>query len=206
MSVYERHILPHIINCACGSPQVLKLRSKVVPEAKGVVLEVGMGSAINLQFYDASSVDYIWGLEPSLGMREKAKKNVAASDLEVRWLDLPGENVPLDDDSVDTVLLTFTLCTIPDPLAALSEMRRVLKPNGTLLFCEHGWSPDTRVQKWQSSLNPVWSKIAGGCNVNREIDELIAQAGFSITSCQNQYIPATPKFLAYTYSGKAVLA
>ena len=130
MGIYEKHVLPHVINCACGIKPVLRQRQKVVPQARGRVLEVGMGSGLNLPFYDASKVEFVWGLEPSEGMRKKAQKNLANSKVEVRWLDLPGEEIPLDDNSVDTVLLTYTLCTIPDWHAALQQMRRVLKPCG----------------------------------------------------------------------------
>ena len=132
MSLYEEKILPHIIDRACSMGQVMKLRSQVVPKARGIVLEVGMGSGINLEFYDAAKVDLVYGLEPSLGMRKKAQPNLARSNVKVEWLDLPGEQIPLEDNSVDTVLLTFTLCTIPDWQAALEQMKRVLRPDGEL--------------------------------------------------------------------------
>lgn len=203
MGLYEQYVLPHLINCACGAPPILKLRSKLVPKAKGVVLEVGMGSGINLPFYDASKVDYVWGLEPSLGMRNKARKQVEASRVHVHWLDLPGEEIPLEDDSVDTVLLTFTLCTIPDTRKALEQMRRVLKPGGKLLFCEHGQAADQGVLGWQNRLNPVWSKLAGGCQLNRKMDQLITGAGFDIKQMETFYVPKTPRFAGYIYTGEA---
>lgn len=203
--MYERYVLPHLINCACGSPPILKLRSEIVPQCEGVVLEVGMGSGINLQFYDAAKVDYVWGLEPSLGMRRKAASNVANSDVAVHWLDLPGEEIPLEDNSVDTVLLTYTLCTIPDPLKALAQMKRVLKPNGKLLFCEHGLADEARVQVWQNRINPVWSKVAGGCQLNRKIDDLLSTAGFILNEMSTSMTPKTPSFAAYTYQGVATI-
>ena len=203
MSFYEQHVLPHLINCACGSPPILKLRSQIVPKAEGVVLEVGMGSGINLPFYDQSKVEYVWGLEPSLGMRNKAAQNLKSSSVNVRWLDLPGEKIPLEEDSVDTVLLTFTLCTIPDTSLALKQMRRVLKPGGKLLFCEHGQAEHHKVCSWQNRLNPLWSKLAGGCQLNRKMDELIRNAGFEIEHLKTFYVPKTPRFAGYIYFGEA---
>jgi ubiquinone/menaquinone biosynthesis C-methylase UbiE len=205
MSLYERYVLPHLINCACGSPPILKLRSQIVPQCEGVVLEVGMGSGINLDFYDAKKVDFVWGLEPSLGMRRKAQSNLDKSNVEVKWLDLPGEQIPLEDRSVDTILLTYTLCTIPDAMRALHQMRRVLKPSGKLLFCEHGHADNPSTQAWQSRINPIWSKIAGGCQLNRKIDELISAAGFDVVAQEQFFVPKTPKFAGYTYMGEARL-
>ena len=205
MSLYEQHVLPHLINCACGSPPILKLRSQLVPRAEGVVLEVGMGSGINLPFYDTSKIDFVWGLEPSLGMRNKAAKQIAQSPVKVHWLDLPGEKIPLEDNSVDTILLTFTLCTIPDTTKALAQMRRVLKPSGKLLFCEHGRAEQTNIKKWQDRLNPVWSKLAGGCQLNRKIDSLISEAGFKIGQSSCFFIPKTPRFAGYIYTGDACI-
>ncbi len=206
MSLYENHVLPHLIDCACGSPLIMKERSRIVPRASGTVLEVGMGSGTNLQFYDAQHVDLVYGLEPSEGMRRKATRNLAAASVPVEWLDLPGETIPLDENSVDTVLLTFTLCTIPDWRAALTEMRRVLRPDGTMLFCEHGRAPELRVQRWQDRLTPAWKKIAGGCHLNRPMDELLTEGGFRITEMDTHYLDNTPRFVGYIYSGEAVPA
>ena len=156
MGLYERYVLPHMIDKGCGAPPILKQREKVVPLAEGRVLEIGMGSGLNLSFYDPDKVDMVFGLEPSEGMRVKAQKKLAASPVKVEWLDLPGEQIPLDDESVDTVVLTYTLCTIPDYRAALAGMRRVLKPGGTLLFCELGEAPDESLRRWQARVNPFW--------------------------------------------------
>lgn len=202
MSLYERYILPHAINCACGIKPIRKQRAKVVPLCEGRVLEIGMGSGLNLPYYDTSKVDFVWGLEPSEGMRVRAQKNIANAELEVKWLDLPSEEIPLDDSSVDTVLLTYTLCTIPDWQSALQQMRRVLKPDGKLIFSEHGLAPDKNVQKWQNRLNTVWGKLAGGCHLNRNIPDLIKQSGFNFDNIQAQYIPG-PKFASYHYWGSA---
>ncbi len=204
MSFYEDRILPHIIDCACSMGQVMKLRSEVVPRARGRVLEVGMGSAINLQFYRADQVEMVYGLEPSEGMRRKARPNLEKSPVTVEWLDLPGEKIPLEKDSVDTVLLTFTLCTIPDWHAALEQMWRVLKPGGELLFLEHGESPDERTRKWQHRITPGWKKLAGGCHLNRHIADLIRQGGFQIEELENLYIPRAPRIAGYIYKGRAI--
>lgn len=162
-----------------------------------------MGSGANLAFYDKKSIDFVWGLEPSQGMRKLAQKNLAQSGIQVKWLDLPGEQIPLPDDSVDTVLLTFTLCTIPDYRQALAQIRRVLKPGGKLLFSEHGLAPDTKIRNWQNRLNSPWGCVAGGCNLNRAIDKIIEDNGFEIESIERFYAPKTPKFAGYIYLGQA---
>ncbi|MBC7190897.1 class I SAM-dependent methyltransferase [Marinobacter sp.] len=203
MSLYEEKILPHIIDRACSMGQVMNLRSQVVPQARGTVLEVGMGSGLNLEFYDADKVDLVYGLEPSRGMRKKARPNLAKSKVKVEWLDLPGEQIPLADNSVDTVLLTFTLCTIPDWQAALEQMKRVLRPDGELLFLEHGQSPHQSTRTWQNRITPAWKKVAGGCHLNRPITELIQQAGFRIMELENLYVPKAPKIAGYIYKGRA---
>lgn len=204
MSFYEDRILPHIIDCTCSVGQVMKLRSQVVPKARGVVLEVGMGSAINLEFYNPDTVSLVYGLEPSEGMRRKARENLSRSPVNVEWLDLPGEKIPLPDNSVDTVLLTFTLCTIPDWRAALEQMKRVLKPDGELLFLEHGESCDHGVRRWQHRITPGWKKLAGGCHLNRPIADLIRETGFDILELDNLYMPKAPKIAGYIYKGRAV--
>ena len=151
-----------------------------MPRARGDVLEIGFGSGLNLPHYDHSRVRHIWGLDPAAGMRDIAAGPIARSGLNVELIDSPGEEIPLADKSVDTVLITYTLCTIPDAMSALAGMRRVLKPGGQLLFCEHGMAPDRNVVKWQDRVNSVWGKITGGCNINRDIPLLLAMAGFEI--------------------------
>ncbi|QFS87095.1 MULTISPECIES: class I SAM-dependent methyltransferase [unclassified Marinobacter] len=203
MSFYEDRVLPHIIDTACSMGQVMKLRSQIVPRARGRVLEVGMGSGINLEFYDQSRVEMVYGLEPSEGMRRKALPNLNRSPIAVEWLDLPGEKIPLEDNSVDTVLLTFTLCTIPDWHAALLQMKRVLKPGGDLLFLEHGEAPHETVRKWQHRITPGWKMFAGGCHLNRQIADLIRHAGFEIQELENLYMPNAPKIAGFIYKGRA---
>ncbi|WP_346837867.1 class I SAM-dependent methyltransferase [Microbulbifer sp. SAOS-129_SWC] len=202
MSFYENHCLPHLINCACGLKPFRQQRQQVVPQAHGRVLEIGFGSGLNLPYYDRGRVEFVWGLEPSAGMRRRAQDNLARSPIEVRWLDLPSEEIPLEDDSVDTVLLTYTLCTIPDWQRALAEMRRVLKPGGELIFSEHGLAPDPGVERWQRRLNPYWSRLFGGCNLDRPIDRYIAQSGFDIGTLDTGYILAM-KFAGFNYWGSA---
>lgn len=197
MSFYEDKVLPHVLNCACSNKAVDKLRAKVVPFAEGEVLEVGIGSALNMHLYDPSKVTRVWGLEPSHGMRERAQKNLAKSTIPVDWLDLPGEKIPLEDNSVDTVLLTFTLCTIPDWAAAMIQMHRVLKPGGKLLFCEHGLSPDESIQHWQNKLNNVWGKVFGGCNLNRPVIDMIESSGFSVDWHHSDYAKGIPKVASF---------
>jgi len=202
MGFYDDKILPRVINLACGSKPNMKQREKIVPLAEGDVLEIGFGSGLNVPYYDTQKVRKIFGLEPSEGMRKLAAERVSGSSLDIEFIDLPGEEIPLEENSVDTVLITYTLCTIPNAGAALEGMRRVLKPGGKLLFCEHGKAPDEGVHRWQNKLNPVWSKIAGGCNMNRDIPALIEASGFRISADERMYIPG-PRILSYNYWGSA---
>ena len=204
MKFYDDYILPHMINCACGLKPINKQREKVVPRAQGRVLEIGMGSGLNLRHYNASKVDMVWGLEPSEGMRRKAKPAIEKSDIEVDWLRLGSEKIPLEDNSADTVMLTYTLCTIANGSAALAEMRRVLKPEGRLLFCEHGEAPDQRVRKWQQRVNPIWKRVFGGCHLDKQIPDMIRSANFDIKELEQMYVPG-PKIAAYNYWGMATL-
>jgi ubiquinone/menaquinone biosynthesis C-methylase UbiE len=202
MGFYDDKILPRLINLACAAKPSMKQRQKIVPHAAGDVLEIGFGSGLNVPFYDRQKVRKIFGLEPSEGMRRLAARRVSESGLDIEFIDLPGEEIPLGANSVDTVLVTYTLCTIPDVAAALEGMRRVLKPGGKLLFCEHGKAPDEGVRLWQNRLNPAWGKIGGGCNMNRDIPALIEASGFRITEDERMYVPG-PKILCYNYWGKA---
>lgn len=202
MSWYEEKVLPRLINLACGSRPTRKQREKIVPRATGDVLEIGFGSGLNLPFYDRGKVRHIWGLEPSEGMRHLSRGPIGKSELDVELIDLPGEEIPLDDDCVDTVLVTYTLCTIPEVAMALQGMRRVLKPRGRVLYCEHGKAPDTNVQKWQERLNPAWKKISGGCSLRRDVPAILQEAGFHIEEDNRMYIPGL-RALSYNYWGTA---
>ncbi len=192
-----------MINWACSLKPNQKQRQKIVPEAEGEVLEVGFGSGLNVPFYDAARIRKIWALEPSEGMRRKAQPMIDQTDMDIEFIDLPGEEIPLDDNCVDTVLVTYTLCTIEDTVSALAGMRRVLKPGGRLLFCEHGLAPDEDVQKWQARLNAAWSSTMGGCQLNRDIPALLTEGGFRVDVDERMYIPG-PKFVCYNYWGSAV--
>lgn len=202
MGVYEKKILPFLIERACGIGPIKAQRQKVVPQARGEVLEIGIGSGLNLPFYDSATVSKVWGLEPAEEMRVRAEKVAAKVSVPVSFLDLPGEEIPLDDNSVDTVLVTYALCTIPDAEAALAQMRRVLRPDGRLIFCEHGQAPTPGVRRLQNMLNPIWGKFSGGCHLNRPIDALIKTAGFEIEALDTGYI-ASPRFAGYNYWGTA---
>jgi ubiquinone/menaquinone biosynthesis C-methylase UbiE len=201
-SCYDRYILPYLTDFACGNKSISELRDKVVPQAKGRVLEIGIGTGLNMPHYDKSRVEKIIGLDPSVHMHRLARKRIARAELPVELVGLSAEKIPLDDASIDTVVVTFTLCTIPDPVAALKEMRRVLAPGGTLLFCEHGRAPDESVRRWQDRLTPYWKKIAGGCHLNRDVPALLNEAGFQFTDMQCMYFRG-PKSLTFNYWGEA---
>lgn len=169
MGFYDSYLLPRIVHFACGQNPAMKQREKIVPLAGGRVLEIGIGSGLNIPFYDPARVEHLWGLDPS----------------------------------ADTVVMTYTLCTLPEVLPALREVRRVLKPGGRLLFCEHGRAPDAAVRRWQELVNPAWRRLGGGCNLNRPIDELLREAGFELPDLQTMYIPGW-KPACFNYWGTAV--
>jgi len=202
MGFYDRYILPKVINLACGVKPIRYQRRKVVPKASGRVLEIGIGSGLNLPYYDPAKVEKLWGLEPVAEIRQMAEKAAIGAPFPVEFIGLPGESIPLDDGSVDTVVTTYTLCTIPDAVAALREMRRVLKPGGTLLFSEHGKAPDAAVKRWQDRLDGVWGHIAGGCHLNRDIPALLREGGFAVEKLDTMYIPG-PRPLSFNYWGSA---
>ncbi|HIM22349.1 MAG TPA: class I SAM-dependent methyltransferase, partial [Gammaproteobacteria bacterium] len=162
MKLYDRYILPKLLNCTCGLKPIRYQRQKVVPLAQGDILEVGIGSGLNLPYYETSKVKKIWGLDPSEELHEMAKKVASKLDLNVEFLLNGAEEIPLLNDSVDTVLITYTLCSIPEVEEAIQEIKRVIKPEGVMIFCEHGMAPDENTLKWQERINPYWKKIAGG--------------------------------------------
>lgn len=203
MGFYSDHIEPTLVSLACSAPAIARERSAIVPEASGVVLEVGFGSGHNANFYDRAKIERLYALEPSAAMRRKARRRVQGLPFPLDWLDLKAEEIPLDARSVDTVLVTYTLCTIPDAARALAGMKRVLKPGGKLVFLEHGAAPDPGVRAWQDRLNPLWGKLGGGCNLNRDPVGLIRSAGFEIARSESHYAKGTPKFAGYMYRGVA---
>lgn len=189
MGFYDRYLLPKLVHMTCGQNPAMRQRAKVVPLATGRVLEIGIGSGLNIPLYDARNVTHLWGLDPSAEMWAIAQKNAAEHHLDVEFIQSPAESIPLEDHSLDSVLMTYTLCTIPDAPAALAEIKRVLKPSGRLIFCEHGYAPDESVRRWQNRINPIWKKLAGGCNLNRHIPGLLEQSGFKTTDLQTMYLP-----------------
>ena len=204
MSLYEKYVLPKFLNCACGSKPVARQREKVVPLAEGKVLEIGIGSGLNLPFYDKTKVDDIWGLDPSEELSEMARAVAIQEGMEVNFISSGAEEIPLPDDHFDSVLITYTMCTIPEVIRANTEIRRVLKNQGKMIFCEHGAAPDDNIRKWQKRINPFWGKIAGGCNINRNIPSLIQESGFDIVEMEEMYLPNTPKIAGYNFWGYAV--
>lgn len=206
MGFYSRYVLPVLLSAAMGTKPVTYQRRKVVPRAEGRVLEIGFGAGHNMPFYDSAKVTKVWALEPAEEMRTRALARIAQSSIPVEFLDLPGEEIPLEDNAADTVLVTYTLCTIPDVLKALAQMRRTLKPGGRLVFCEHGEAPDAAVRRWQERLTPVWRRIGGGCHPGRAIPSLISEAGFRIADMETMYLPGTPRFAGFNYWGSATKA
>jgi len=203
LGFYDKYILPKFLNCACGTKPINYQREKIVPLAKGIVLDIGIGSGLNIPFYNKSNIDHLYGLDPSKELLKIAKPLAKKNELEIEFLQCGAEAIPLPDQSIDTVLITYTMCTIPDIKLSNSEIMRVLKSEGQLLFCEHGLAPDKNIAKWQRRINPIWSKIAGGCNLNRDIPNLITSSGFKISNMEEMYLPSTPKFAGYNYWGVA---
>ena len=203
MGFYNKYILPKFLNCACGSKPINFQREKIVPLAEGIVLDIGIGSGLNIPFYNKSKIEYLYGLDPSDELLKIAKTIAKKNEFEIKFLQCGAEAIPLPDNSIDTVLITYTMCTIPDVELSNEEIMRVLKPEGQLLFCEHGLAPDKNVVKWQRRINPIWNKVAGGCNLNRDIPKLITSSGFKILNMEEMYLPSTPKFAGYNYWGIA---
>ena len=201
MSCYDRWVLPWLIDLCMRNKEARRYRERVIPQATGRVLEVGIGSGLNLPFYGAG-VRHLFALEPSRELRKMAGRRTKGARFTVEFLDRSAEEIPLERASVDTVVTTWTLCTIPDAVCALQEMKRVLKPGGVLLFVEHGLAPDANVQAWQHRLNSLWNRIGGGCNLDRKIDELIVHSGFRLAELETEYVKG-PKPMSFTYSGRA---
>lgn len=203
-SWYERHVLPWLLDFACGLPVVAAQRRQVIPQAAGRVLEIGIGTGLNLPFYDTRKVHALVGIDPAEQMHRLARRRSERAGLPVELHALSADRLPLASASFDCVVCTFTLCTVPDPLAALAEMRRVLRPAGTLLLAEHGLAPQPRVARWQQRLEPAWSRVAGGCHLTRDVPRLLAEAGFN-AQVESGYF-ARPRVLGYGYWGSATVA
>lgn len=203
MGFYDRYVLPHLIGWACACSPVRRQREKIVPRATGVVLELGFGSGLNLPHYDRAKVSKLYGLEPGAGMLARARGQLRGTSIPVEILNETAEQLSLPPASVDTVVVTYTLCSIPDAVAALQGARRALKPGGRLLFCEHGAAPDPGVRRWQGRIEPVWRVIGGGCHLTRDIPGLIRAGGFEIEQLDTMYLPGAPRWSGFNYWGAA---
>ena len=204
MSFYDHWILPPILDLVMRQNQLKKYRREVVGAASGRVLEVGVGSGLNFPFY-GREVEIVFGIDPSPRLLAIARRRATEAGVRAKLLQGSATAIPLADNTVDTVVTTWTLCSIPDPLAALREMRRVLKPSGKLLFVEHGLSPEPGIERWQHRLTPIWCHVAGGCHLDRKMDNLIRSAGYDMTSLRTEYAHG-PRPMTYMYVGCAQLA
>jgi ubiquinone/menaquinone biosynthesis C-methylase UbiE len=204
-SWYAKHVLPHVLDCACGLAPITHQRQLLLPQAEGDVLEVGLGTGLNLPHYDVAKVRSLTGVEPSLQMHRKAQQRAQRAGLDVKLVGLSAETLPLPDACIDTVVCTWTLCSIPDPLSALREMHRVLRPAGRLLFCEHGRAPDEVVRRWQQRIQPLWGPLFGGCQLGRDVPWLLETGGFQAPGLQRAYLTG-PRIATYNYWGEAVPA
>ena len=202
MGIYDKYVLPKVIHFLCGLKPNMRQREKVVPRAYGRVLEIGAGSGLNLAFYDAGKVEHLFALDPSPESWAIAAPNACQMKFTVDFVEAPAESIPLERESVDSIVMTYALCTIAEVEKAVLEMRRVLRKDGELIFCEHGLAPDDSVSKWQDRINPLWRPMAGGCNLNRDIPSIISAGGFQIRSMETMYLPG-PKPLTFNYWGVA---
>jgi ubiquinone/menaquinone biosynthesis C-methylase UbiE len=201
MSFYQRRVVPPLVHLAMRQKQLLPFRERVIGEAEGRVLEIGIGSGLNLPLYGSAACSVV-GLEPSPELLRMARRRAASISVPVEFLETSAEAIPLDAGSVDAVVTTWTLCTIPDAPRALVEIRRVLKPGGALLFVEHGRAPEPGVARWQDRIDPLWSRVAGGCHLNRKIDDLISGSGFRIDRLEHARMPG-PRTHGFIYEGRA---
>ncbi|MEW5685352.1 MAG: class I SAM-dependent methyltransferase [Pseudomonadota bacterium] len=202
-SLYDRFVLPRLLKCACSSPPMMKQRAKVVPQASGRVLELGIGMGLNLAFYDPTKVESVTGVDPAAELRAVAEAAPRDPRLAVKVEDGTAEALPFADGAFDCVVCTFTLCSVQTPAAALAEARRVLKPGGRLLYCEHGLAPDADVARWQRRVEPIWKRIAGGCHLTRPITTAMEAAGFTVTRRESMYVPNTPRIAGWNEWGEA---
>jgi ubiquinone/menaquinone biosynthesis C-methylase UbiE len=199
---YAKYVLPRVIDVAMRNEETTRLRACWIPHARGEVLEVGIGSGLNLPFY-SSDVHRVYGVDPSVELQRMARQRAAAEPIKVEFLlQSAEEQLPIANASIDTVVVTWTLCSIPNALKALQQMKHVLKASGRLIFLEHGRAPDPAIAVWQDRITPVWKRVAAGCHLNRKMDDLVAAAGFRITELKTCYLPG-PRPMTYTYQGVA---
>jgi len=202
MGLYKKYLLPKIIHWTCGQNPTMRQREKVIPLAYGNVLEVGIGTGLNLGYYNSSNIDHLMGLDPSVENWKINKLNAESLGLDLSFVQASAEEIPADNNEFDSVVITYTLCSIKEPVVSLHEIRRVLKPGGQLIFCEHGIAPDRKVEKWQHIVNPYWRIISGGCNLNLNIPEVLNEGGFKIRKLDTMYLPGW-KLGSFNYWGTA---
>ncbi|MFN3988876.1 MAG: class I SAM-dependent methyltransferase [Erythrobacter sp.] len=200
---YEAKVMPKLITCACSQGQVMKRRAAVVPRAHGDVFELGCGGGINHALYDPAAITSYAGIDPHPGLLEGARAAAQAKGWAADIRQASGEAIPFDDASFDSVVCTFTLCSVSEPRRVLSELRRVLRPGGAVFFCEHGAAPDAGVARWQARIEPVWKRLAGGCHLTRPISAAFAEAGFAVERIGEGYTPQAPRFAGWMEWGAA---
>ena len=205
-SFYTRAIAPRLVSAICGVGPITKQRRRVVPQATGRVLEIGIGSGRNLPFYDRKKVSAVVGVEPDLTMLNLGQTRFEAAPVPLEIVQGSAEALPMEDRTIDTALIAYTLCSLPDPDTALAEIRRVLKPGGRILFCEHGRAESERTAKWQDRINPTWRRLAGGCNLNRDVTALLTSAGFRVGELDRFALKGFPKAIGSHYVGSAEAA
>lgn len=203
MGLYRSFILPRLIDCACGMEMVTRQRRKIVPQASGRVLDVGVGSGPNLALFDRARVSEVVGVDPDAALLERAWTRARVQPYHVELLQTGAEDQRLPTASFDTVVAAYTLCSIAPLEQALANLRRVLKPGGRLLFCEHSAAPDSDVRRWQDRLAPMWLRLAGGCHLNRDTVEVLERSGFAVDSVDRFYLRHAPRFVGYHAIGSA---
>ncbi|MGQ0455966.1 MAG: class I SAM-dependent methyltransferase [Hyphomicrobium sp.] len=206
MGIYAKHIGPRLVTCLCSGEHIAKERAKVVPNASGVALEIGIGPGFNLDYYDPARVTRVIGVDPIASFVQLGSKRHRNSRVPVEIVNGPAEALPIDDATIDTAVITFTLCSVDDPVQALHEVRRTLKPDGRVLFLEHGLSAETQVAAWQNRVNPLWRRLAVGCNLTRPVRQLIEGAGFRLREVEDYYLEAVPKIVGCMCRGEAQAA
>ena len=202
MSLYEEYFLPKLLDCCCGMEGFQKKRAQIIPRVSGRVLEIGIGSGLNFDFYDFDRVTEVIGVDPALSSVAIAKSRASNFHSKISFIEATAESIDLESSTFDSVVIGYSLCTIPNPMQALGEAHRLLKSGGSLFFMEHGLAPEPNVQKWQHRITPFWRKFAGGCNLNRNIEQLILSGGFKFKDLTKKYIRG-PKIASYLYYGEA---
>ena len=203
MSFYEKKILPKVLDLLCGSSPINYQRKKIVPKVSGNVLEIGIGSGLNLPHYNVSNISNITALDPAEELTDIAKKRISELDLDIDVINCGAEEIPLESKSFDSILVTYTLCSIENLDDSMREIRRVMKDDGNLFFCEHGIAPDLKTKNWQNRINPIWKRLMGGCNINRDIPEIISNSKLEITDLETMFLPGTPRIAGFNYWGTA---